>query len=59
MNPYAYAIAADIVIAVHFCWILFLIGGVLIGRRTRWVRALTGLQRAAPTQRLDLPAHLP
>jgi hypothetical protein len=30
-------IAADIVVAVHFVWILFLIGGAWIGRRVRWV----------------------
>lgn len=32
-----YKIAADIVVAVHFGWILFLIGGAFIGRRVRWV----------------------
>jgi hypothetical protein len=30
-------IAADIVVAIHFTWILFLIGGAFIGRRVRWV----------------------
>jgi hypothetical protein len=30
-------IAADIVVAIHFTWILFLIGGAIIGRRVRWV----------------------
>jgi len=32
-----YIIAADVVVAVHFGWILFLIGGAWIGRRVRWV----------------------
>jgi hypothetical protein len=32
-----YIIAADVVVAVHFGWILFLIGGSLIGRQVRWV----------------------
>lgn len=32
-----YNIAADIVVAIHFVWILFLIGGAFIGRRVRWV----------------------
>jgi hypothetical protein len=32
-----YNIAADIVVAIHFTWILFLIGGAFIGRRVRWV----------------------
>jgi hypothetical protein len=32
-----YKIAADVVVAVHFGWILFLIGGAFIGRRVRWV----------------------
>jgi len=32
-----YTIAADVVVAVHFVWILFLIGGAWIGRRVRWV----------------------
>lgn len=32
-----YIIAADIVVASHFAWILFLIGGAFIGRRVRWV----------------------
>ena len=30
-------IAADIVVAFHFVWILFLIGGAFVGRRVRWV----------------------
>ncbi|MBI3995757.1 MAG: DUF2784 domain-containing protein [Nitrospirae bacterium] len=33
-----YRIAADIVVAVHLGWILFLIGGAFIGRRVRWVK---------------------
>ncbi len=32
-----YRIAADVVVAIHFGWILFLVGGCLIGRRVRWV----------------------
>ena len=32
-----YRMAADIVVAIHFAWILFLIGGAFIGRRVRWV----------------------
>ena len=32
-----YIIAADFVVAIHFGWILFLIGGAFIGRRVRWV----------------------
>ena len=32
-----YIIAADVVVVVHFGWILFLIGGAWIGRRLRWV----------------------
>ncbi len=35
---HAYRIAADVVIVVHFAWILFLIGGSFIGRRVRWVK---------------------
>jgi hypothetical protein len=33
-----YSVAADVVVAIHFGWILFLIGGSLIGWRVRWVR---------------------
>ena len=33
-----YKIAADVVVAIHFGWILFLIGGAFIGRRVRWVK---------------------
>jgi hypothetical protein len=33
-----YKIAADVVVAIHFTWILFLIGGAFIGRRVRWVK---------------------
>lgn len=32
-----YRMAADGVVAIHFAWILFLIGGAVIGRRVRWV----------------------
>jgi hypothetical protein len=32
-----YKIAADLVVFIHLVWILFLIFGVLIGRRIRWV----------------------
>ena len=32
-----YNIAADMVIAFHFAWILFLIGGAIIGRHLRWM----------------------
>lgn len=32
-----YKIAADVVVVIHFVWILFLIGGAFIGRRVRWV----------------------
>ena len=37
MSGLIYNIAADIVVAIHFGWILFLIGGAFIGRRVRWV----------------------
>jgi hypothetical protein len=37
MIPYIFKISADIVVFVHFSWILFLIFGVLIGFRIRWV----------------------
>ena len=40
MNGRLYIIAADIVVAVHLGWILFLIGGAFIGRRVRWVMGL-------------------
>lgn len=40
MNHHAYALAADVAVAVHFGWILFLIGGAAIGRRVLWVRTL-------------------
>jgi hypothetical protein len=40
MDQQAYAIAAELVVAVHFAWIVFLIGGAVIGRRNRAVRAL-------------------
>jgi len=35
-----YQILADITVAFHFAWILFLIFGALIGRRVKWVRLL-------------------
>jgi len=35
-----YEILADIVVATHFLWILFLIFGAIPGRRIRWVRIL-------------------
>lgn len=38
MKGQVYGLAADVVVVVHFAWILFLIGGFLIGRRMRWVR---------------------
>ncbi len=37
MTGLIYDIAADIIVAFHFSWILFLIGGAFIGRRVRWV----------------------
>ena len=37
MTDLAYSLAADAVVVIHFGWILFLIGGSLIGRRVRWV----------------------
>ena len=37
MKEWAYSLTADSVVAIHFAWILFLIGGALIGRRIRWV----------------------
>jgi Protein of Unknown function (DUF2784) len=36
MGP-IYQVAADGVVAFHFAWILFLIGGAIIGGRVRWV----------------------
>ncbi|MBI5025356.1 MAG: DUF2784 domain-containing protein [Nitrospirae bacterium] len=36
----AYRIAADIVVAIHFLWILFLIFGALLGRRYIGVKIL-------------------
>jgi len=32
-----YQMAADGVVVIHFAWIVFLIGGALIGWRVRWV----------------------
>ena len=40
MKEWGYSLAADSVVAIHFTWILFLIGGALIGRRVRWVKWL-------------------
>ncbi|MBI3610909.1 MAG: DUF2784 domain-containing protein [Nitrospirae bacterium] len=37
MTSLPYSLAADVVVAIHFGWILFLIGGAFIGRRVRWV----------------------
>lgn len=37
MTRLIYSIAADMVVAFHFAWILFLIGGAIIGRKVRWV----------------------
>jgi hypothetical protein len=37
MSELLYDIAADMVVAFHFFWILFLIGGAIIGRKIRWV----------------------
>lgn len=33
-----YALAADAVMVVHFGWIMFLIGGWIIGRHIPWVK---------------------
>lgn len=33
-----YQIAADIVVFLHFLWIVFLMFGAFIGRRYRWVK---------------------
>jgi hypothetical protein len=33
-----YKILADFVVLVHFCWIIFLLTGVLLGRRYRTIR---------------------
>ena len=33
-----YKIAADIIVALHFAWILFLIFGVVIGRKHRFLK---------------------
>lgn len=33
-------ISADIVVLIHFLWILFLVLGSLAGRRYRWVKVL-------------------
>ena len=35
-----YRIAADITVIFHFLWIVFLIFGVFIGRRHRWVKII-------------------
>jgi hypothetical protein len=40
-----YLIAADIIVFVHFIWIIFLITGAYWGRRHRWIKRIhiTGL----------------
>lgn len=35
-----YGIAADLVVAIHLAWILFIIGGAAIGWRLAWVKWL-------------------
>lgn len=35
--PYAYKITADLIVLLHFLWILFLVFGALIGYRIRWL----------------------
>jgi len=35
-----YSLLADIVVAIHFLWILFLIFGAIPGRLIKWVRIL-------------------
>lgn len=35
--PYVYEITADLVVLLHFLWILFLVFGALIGYRVRWL----------------------
>ena len=36
----AWKITADVIVVVHFLWILFIICGALIGRWVRWVQWL-------------------
>ncbi|MDA2911856.1 DUF2784 domain-containing protein [Nitrospiraceae bacterium AH_259_D15_M11_P09] len=36
----AWKITADVIVVVHFLWILFIICGALIGRWVRWVKWL-------------------
>ena len=31
-------LAADVVVLIHLLWIVFIIGGALLGRRVRWVK---------------------
>lgn len=33
-----YKLAADIIVLIHFLWIVFLIFGAFIGRRYKWVK---------------------
>lgn len=35
-----YGFLAEFVVLVHLAWIVFLIGGAVVGRRVRWVRRL-------------------
>ena len=35
-----YKIIADIIVLLHFLWILFLIFGAFIGRRYKWIKIL-------------------
>ena len=34
----AWKLAADFVVLIHLLWIVFIIGGALIGRRVRWIK---------------------
>jgi TRAP-type uncharacterized transport system fused permease subunit len=40
-----YKITADIIVLLHFLWIIFLVFGAFIGRRYKWVKAahITGI----------------
>lgn len=35
-----YSTAADITVILHFLWIVFLVFGVFVGRRHRWVKRI-------------------
>jgi hypothetical protein len=50
-----YKILADLVVALHFAWILFLFFGAIWGIRNRWVKYLhlTGLGFAFLIQAMD------